>query len=313
MIVYSWPVLREAPAVEIVEVAPRDGLQNESTPVGTASKVALIRRALEAGVRRVEVTSFVNPARVPQMADAEAVCAALPRVDGVRYAGLVANRRGVERAASAGVHEINAVVVVTDTFCERNQGMPTARAIDEWRAIADDARAAKLTPTVTLAAAFGCPFEGEVALARLVEVAARVAEAGPVEIVLADTIGVAVPPDITARVSAVREVAQGARLRCHLHNTRNTGLANAVAAIDAGVSALDASLGGVGGCPFAPRATGNIPTEDLVYLLERMGVRTGISLEALLGSVEWLEGELGKPTPGLLAKAGAFPQVVSRA
>ena len=297
-----------AAAVEIVDVAPRDGLQSDAAMVSTATKVELIRRLVDAGVRRLEATSFVNPKRVPQMADAEALMAALPRSGDVTYIGLVMNRRGLDRALAAGVDEINAVVVCSDTFCERNQGTTTAQAVAVWEDLAAGARAGGIGASVTLSAAFGCPYEGEVPIERLAAVAAEVVRSGPVEIAVADSIGVAVPPDVTERVAAVRDaVGDDIRLRAHFHNTRNTGFANAVAAVDAGVDVLDASLGGIGGCPFAPAATGNIATEDLVYLLDRMGVHTGISLEALCDGARWLAGELGHPVPGYLSKTGGFP------
>lgn len=294
--------------MQIVDVAPRDGLQSDPATVSTAAKAELIGRLVDAGVRRIEATSFVHPERVPKMADAEQLMAALARPDGVSYIGLVMNRRGLDRALAAGVHEINAVVVCTDTFCRRNQNKTTAEAVAVWNDLAEGARAAGITAGVTLSAAFGCPYEGEVPVGRLSAVAAEAARSRPDEIALADTIGVATPADVTERVAAVREaVGDDIRLRAHFHNTRNTGYANAVAAANAGVTALDASLGGIGGCPFAPAATGNIATEDLVYLLERMGVPTGASLETLCESARWLEELLGHPVPGLLSKAGGFP------
>ena len=297
-----------AAAVEIVDVAARDGLQSDPTAVSTAGKVELIARLVDAGVRRLEAASFVNPKRVPQMADAEAVMAALPRSDDVTYIGLVMNRRGLDRALAAGVDEINAVVVCSDTFCERNQGTDTAGAVALWEGLAEGARAGGISAGVTLSAAFGCPYEGDVPVERLAGVAAEVVRSGPAEIAIADSIGVAVPQEVTERVAAVREaVGDGVRLRAHFHNTRNTGYANALAAVEAGVEVLDASLGGIGGCPFAPNATGNIATEDLVYLLDRSGVSTGVSLEALCESVRWLEGILDHPVPGYLSKAGGFP------
>lgn len=295
-------------AVEIVDVAARDGLQSDPTAVSTAGKVELIARLVDAGVRRLEAASFVNPKRVPQMADAEAVMAALPRSDDVTYIGLVMNRRGLDRALAAGVDEINAVVVCSDTFCERNQGTDTAGAVALWEGLAEGARAGGISAGVTLSAAFGCPYEGDVPVERLASVAAEVVRSGPAEIAIADSIGVAVPQEVTERVAAVREaVGDGVRLRAHFHNTRNTGYANALAAVEAGVEVLDASLGGIGGCPFAPNATGNIATEDLVYLLDRSGVSTGVSLESLCESVRWLEGILDHPVPGYLSKAGGFP------
>jgi hydroxymethylglutaryl-CoA lyase len=299
--------LRLPNVVEIVEVGPRDGLQNEPMVVATATKVEFIGRAIAAGLRRIEVASFVNPKRVPQMADAEAVLAALPRRADVQYVGLVLNRRGFERARAAGCTEIGMAVAVSDSFNERNQGTTTEQSIAAWLDIARDAQAAGLRAQITLSTAFGCPFEGELPVERVVEVARRVAAAAPREIALADTIGVGVPSQVTELVARVREAVPGMPLRCHFHNTRNTGLANAYAAIAAGVTVLDASIGGIGGCPFAPAATGNIPTEDLVYMLARMGVRTGVDLEALIATGRWLQAELGRDVPGALVKAGAFP------
>ncbi|TQM06290.1 hydroxymethylglutaryl-CoA lyase [Pseudonocardia kunmingensis] len=296
-----------SPAVEVVEVGPRDGLQNEIVVLPTARKVELVNRAVEAGVRRVEAVSFVHPRRVPQMADAEAVMAALPRRDDVRYIGLVLNERGLDRALAAGVDEVNVVVVASDTFGRRNQGTTTDEGVAVWSRIAGRAREAGLRAGVTIAAAFGCPFEGTVPAERISEVAARVAEAGPSEIALADTIGVGVPTQVTDRLARVRAVAPGVPLRCHFHNTRNTGYANAVAALTAGVTTLDASVGGIGGCPFAPAATGNIATEDLTYLLDGMGVASGLSSEALARLGTWVGEQLGKPVPALLGRAGPFP------
>lgn len=293
--------------VTIVEVAPRDGLQSDPTILSSPAKVELITRCVSAGMRRIEAVSFVNPQRVPQMADADEVMAALPRDVDTSYIGLVLNRRGFDRAVRAAVDEINMVVVATDSFAERNQGTDTDGLIGVWADIAGPAREAGLVTSVTVSASFGCPYEGEVPLGRLVEVVARVAEHEPDEIALADSIGVAVPTDVAERVEAVGPVIGAARLRCHFHNTRNTGLANATAAVEAGVRVLDSSLAGIGGCPFAPNATGNIATEDLVYLLERMGYRTGVDLDALITVVPWLESVLEHPTPGLLAKAGNFP------
>jgi len=305
-----------ADPVTIVEVAPRDGLQSETTMLGTQQKVELIRRAATSGLRRVEAVSFVNPKRVPQMADADDVMAALladPTLGGLgtKFIGLVLNERGLDRAVAAGVHEVNVVVVCTDTFAERNQNRTTFELADSANRIVTAAREQGIATSVTLAASFGCPFEGEVPEARLADVVGRVLDGAPDEIALADSIGVAVPSDVTAKVRVAADVigaaGTGTALRCHFHNTRNTGLANAVAAVEAGVRVLDSSLGGIGGCPFAPNATGNIPTEDLIYLLHRMGYDTGVDLDALCRQVDWLEGELGHRVPGLLAKAGGFP------
>jgi len=303
-----------AASVEIVEVSPRDGIQNEETLLPTAVKAGLIRRAIAGGVCRIEATSFVNPRRVPQMADAAELMAALRAEHGhgaVRFIGLVLNQRGFERAAEAGVDEVNCVIVATETFNARNQGVPVAETLRQIARIAADARTAGLGFGVTVGAAFGCPFEGEVPVARVETLVRESAALGPDEISLADTIGVAAPTDVRARLEVARAVAPGISLRCHFHNTRNTGLANAVAAVQAGVTALDASIGGVGGCPFAPAATGNIPTEDLVYMLDRMGVRTGLDLETLIETGDWLAQHLGHEVPSMLGKAGPFPAAPS--
>ena len=254
------------------------------------------------------MTSFVNPARVPQMADADELMAALPRPDGVSYAGLVMNDRGLDRALAAGVHEVDVVVVATDTFCLRNQGVTTEEACRQAASLVGRAREAGVLTTITIGAAFGCPFEGEVPEQRLREVLGRVADAGPDELALADTIGVAVPTAVTSRLALATEVAGAdVPLRLHLHDTRHTGVANAVAAHAAGVRTLDASIGGTGGCPFAPNATGNVATEDLVYLFDRMGVSTGLDLATTTATTAWLEERLGKRLPGALLRAGSFP------
>ncbi|MBI1378337.1 MAG: hydroxymethylglutaryl-CoA lyase [Frankiales bacterium] len=296
--------------VQVVEVSARDGLQNDPAELSTAQKVELVRRTTAAGLRRQEVASFVSPTRVPRMADAEAVVAALADDadrDAAAYIGLVLNVRGFERAAATRLDEVNLVVAASDAFTERNQGMTTDAAVATVEQVAPLARAAGLVPTVTVSTSFGCPFSGEVPVDHLVALCERLAASGVEELALADTIGVAVPRDVVERVRRVRAATGDVRLRAHFHNTRNTGYANALAAFEEGVAVLDASLGGIGGCPFAPRATGNIATEDLVYLLERSGVRTGLDLDALIAAGEWLGEELGRPTPSLVAKAGGFP------
>jgi hydroxymethylglutaryl-CoA lyase len=294
-------------SVEIVEVGPRDGLQSEPGVFPTVAKIEFIERLFDAGLRRIEVSSFVNPKKVPQMADAEAVLSGLRRREGVHFIGLVLNRRGYERAAAAGCNEIGMAVVASDTFNRRNQGVSTDESIAAWLEIAREANAAGLRPTITIGASFGCPFEGEVPVERVIDIARRVAEAGPYEIAFADTIGVGVPAQVAEVFGRAREALPGIRLRGHFHNTRNTGLANAYAAVEAGAVTLDASAGGIGGCPFAPAATGNIPTEDLVYLLERSGIATGVDLDRLLATGEWLQQTLGRTVPGMLLKAGNFP------
>jgi hydroxymethylglutaryl-CoA lyase len=231
----------------------------------------------------------------------------LPGRPGVRYVGLVLNRKGFERAAAAGCSEIGMAVMASESFSQRNQRCSTEESIAAWRDIAAAARRAGIRAQVTVSVAFGCPFEGELPVPRIVDLARRLAEADPVEIALADTIGVGVPAQVTDLVNRVREAVPGMALRCHFHNTRNTGLANAYAAVQAGVRTLDASLGGIGGCPFAPAATGNIPTEDLVYMLHRCGYATGVDLAAAIAAGRWLQQQLGRPVPGMLVKAGDFP------
>jgi hydroxymethylglutaryl-CoA lyase len=294
--------------IEIVEVGPRDGLQSESQVLPTATKVEFIRRLADSGLKRIEVASFVNPKRVPQMADAEAVLAALgAAATPGQFIGLVLNARGFERAQAAACGEVGMVIAASETFSQRNQGLSVEEGMAAWLDIATRARQAGIRAQLTISTAFGCPFEGEVAVDRVVRLAERAATAQPVEIAVADTIGVAVPTQITGLIRALRQAIPGTRLRAHFHNTRNTGLANAYAAVEAGVRTLDASCGGIGGCPFAPAATGNIPTEDLVYMLHRMGLDTGIELAALLDASRWLQQTLAHPVPGMLVKAGPFP------
>ena len=293
-------------SVQVVEVAPRDGLQNERVVLPTGAKLELVTALAATGVRRIEVTSFVNPARVPQLADSEALCARLPR-GRVSWIGLVLNERGLDRAIRAGVDEVNVVVVATNRFSEANQGVSTAAAIAAWTRMAARARAAGLRTTVTIGAAFGCPFEGEVAPERVAAVLQECVQAQPDEVALADTIGVGVPAGVRALADVAAGAAAGLPLRWHFHNTRNTGYANAITAVERGAAALDASAGGIGGCPFAPAATGNIATEDLLYLLHRSGVETGMSAPALEPATSLLTAALGTPVPGLLTRAGPFP------
>jgi hydroxymethylglutaryl-CoA lyase len=293
--------------VEIVEVAPRDGLQNEKRTLDTGRKVELIDRARKLGARRIEVTSFVRPDRVPQLADADQVVAALPDDDGVTYSVLALNERGYDRAVTAGVREVNTVVLTTDTFSTRNQGMSTAESLAVLRRIRERAAEDGVFLTLTVGASFGCPFEGEVPTARFREVLAAAAEFGVDELSLADTIGVAVPSDVEERLAVARELFPDTPLRIHLHNTRNTAIANAVAAVRAGVTALDASLGGIGGCPFAPDAGGNVATEDLIYLLHRMGIDTGLDLGQAIEAARWVTDSLDVPPAGMVSRAGPFP------
>ncbi|MGW6034964.1 hydroxymethylglutaryl-CoA lyase [Gordonia terrae] len=294
--------------VQLIEVGPRDGLQNEQTLLSIDEKVEFITRAVDAGVRRIEAVSFVNPRRVPQMAGAEEVMERVPRGDDVSYIGLVLNRRGLDRALASSVDEVNAVVVATEEFSHRNQGCSVADTIAAAVDVVRDARAAGLLTTVTIAVAFGCPFTGEVSSGRISDIVAQLAdEAAPDEIALADTIGVGVPAQVRDLARRTAERAPGIPLRWHFHNTRNTGYANALTALDTGAGALDASIGGFGGCPFAPAATGNIASEDLVYALDRSEVTTGVEMQRLVDAAQWLGKALDKDVPALLGRAGPFP------
>lgn len=299
-------------SISIIEVGPRDGLQSEPEILTTATKIEFIERAIDAGIRRTEVTSFVHPKRVPQMADAEAVIRGLPQRDDVIYIGLVLNRRGFDRARDVNIDEIGMAVVASDTYNQRNQGVPTIESIKAWLDIAKDAKAAGIRANIMVSSAFGCPFEGEVPLSRVLDIVDQVMEGDPVELGIADSIGVAVPNQVTELIEAVKERAPNVPIRCHFHNTRNTGLANAQAALDAGVDSLDASIGGIGGCPFAPAATGNIPTDDMLYMFDRSGVETGVSLEKIIETSNWLAEQLGHGVPAMLPKAGIFPQIAEK-
>jgi hydroxymethylglutaryl-CoA lyase/(R)-citramalyl-CoA lyase len=284
-------------AVTVCDVGPRDGLQNEPDVLAPETRAELIRRIAAAGVPRVEAVSFVRPDRVPQMAGAEEV-AELAGDAPAELSGLVLNERGWERFRATGLARVNVTLAATDGFSERNAGMPVEEALRQTSAVLAAARKTGTPATATVSVAFGCPFEGAVDEGRVVDLAARLREAGAGEVVLADTIGVATP-------SAVRRlIARAAATGGHFHNTRNTGYANALAALDAGATVLDASVGGLGGCPFAPRATGNIATEDLVYLLHGEGVDTGIDLAALIEASVWIADVLGRDLPGQLARAG---------
>lgn len=296
-----------AERVEIVDVGPRDGLQSQPQLLDTETKLALIERLVEAGVRRLEVASFVNPKRVPQMADADDIIARLPRHQGVRYIGLVLNEHGFERALAAGVEQINCAAVTTDSFCLRNQGKTAAEMLEVIAGLARRAQQAKKFFGVTIAAAFGCPFEGEVAPATVLAIAERLHAMGVNEIALADTIGVAVPSEVKRLVEAVQACIGRTALRVHFHNTRGTGIGNVYAAVESGVRIVDASCGGVGGCPFAPGATGNVGTEDVLYLLHRMGFDTGIDIAKIVATSQWLEGPLAAKMQASMTHASIFP------
>lgn len=293
--------------IEIVEVGPRDGLQNEKTLLDVGDKLEMIRRLEAAGARRMEVVSFVNPKRVPQMAGAEEIMAALPRKAGRSRIGLVLNLKGWERCVAAGCDEANVVVCASDGFGIRNQGASVDEQIEAMAHIVGVRRKEEPPISVTISVAFGCPFDGEVPEDRIVAIARAAADLRVAEIALADTIGVADPWTVRRRVEAVRKATGHIPLRLHFHDTRNTGLANAYAGVEAGVDILDASVGGLGGCPFAPNATGNIGTEDLVYMLERAGYETGYDISQLIEIAKWASEKLGKAPASSLARAGVFP------
>lgn len=293
--------------IEIVEVGPRDGLQNEKTLLELDQKLEMIARLEAAGARRMEVVSFVNAKRVPQMAGAEEIMATLPPSAGRSRIGLVLNMRGWERCVAAGCDEANVVVCASDSFGIRNQGASSAEQVEALAAIMAARKPGDPPVSMTVSVAFGCPFEGEVPEARVVEIVQAAADLRVDEIALADTIGVADPWIVRRRIEAARRVMGDIPLRLHFHDTRNTGLANAFAGVEAGVDILDASVGGLGGCPFAPNATGNIGTEDLVYMLERAGFETGYDLPSLIEIGQWASGLLGKPPAASVTRAGGFP------
>lgn len=293
------------PRVTVVDVGPRDGLQNEPDVLAPEIRAELAGRLVGAGLRAVEVASFVDQRRVPQMAGAEEVVAALDQADGVVYAGLALNERGYQRLVDSGLGEARFAFGATESFNRRNQNASVEESLAAALQIVGRGREDGIRTAVTISVAFGCPFEGPVDQARVLELAERVASAGPDTILLADTIGVAVPGQVRGLLGRVAEF--GIPIGGHFHNTRNTGYANALAALDVGATVLDASVGGLGGCPFAPRATGNIATEDLVYLLHGEGIETGADLDALIAISEWLEGVLGRRLEGQLYRAGVFP------
>ncbi len=301
--------MADAPrSIEFVEVGPRDGLQNEARLVSTAEKLGLIARALDAGIRRIEVASFVNPKKVPQMADGEAVCAGLPVRGDVTYIGLVLNERGAERAIATGrIDQLGAVCAVSETFAGANQGMSSDGTVKSAKAIIAMGKAAGITAQATIATSFGCPFEGETSEDRVVAIASELAEAGPVEIAIADTIGVGDPARAYRLVARIKALIDPLPVRVHFHNTRNTGLANVWTSIIAGASVVDASIGGLGGCPFAAGAAGNVPSEDVIYMLERAGISTGVDLPRLIDAGHWLAGVMEKELPTMVGRAGGFP------
>lgn len=297
--------------VEIVEVSPRDGLQNEQVHFTCDEKIKLIEYALAAGMKRIEVTSFVNPKRVPQMADADELSRRLPRRDDVQYIGLVLNKKGAERAIDAGLDELGAVCVASETFAQKNQGQSRLGSGESAAAIVKLAHEKGLRGTVTIGASFGCPFEGEVPHEDVIELAIIAVDAGADEISLADTIGVGDPWRVQILFEKLRDAVKGVPLRAHFHNTRNTGFANAYAAYEVGVRTFDSSFGGIGGCPFAPAATGNIATEDLIYMLSRGAISTNVKIEEAIAAGKWLSEKLQGRAPGMLMRAGSFPETSS--
>ena len=297
-------------AIELVEVGPRDGLQNEPDIISTRSKLELIARMLGFGARRLEVASFVQPARVPQMADAEDVIAGLPDRADATYIGLALNKRGVMRGIATreggkrGIDQIGCVLVASDTFGQKNQGQTIAEGIAENRDMIRFAKAEGIRAQITISAAFGCPFEGEVKPETVLQIAEEMAAEAPEEIALADTIGVGTPAQVSDLFGKLGELLGGKiPMRAHFHNTRGTGIANAWAAYQAGVLIFDASLGGLGGCPFAPKATGNIATEDLIYMMEHSGIDSGVDLEAAITTNHWFAEKLGRQLPSMVARA----------
>jgi hydroxymethylglutaryl-CoA lyase len=303
--------------IDILEVGARDGLQNEDVAFTTDQKISLINRAIDAGVKRIEVASFAHPKVVPQMADAEAVVSGLRPDAEAQYTGLVLNKRGFLRALATrengarGVDQVGCVCVMSETFSEKNQGISVSESLDAARDIITLGNREDMGVQVTLSAAFGCGFEGDIEQSKVIDAAKRIAEVGPAEFSVADTIGMAVPNQVTDMIGALREVVPGIPLRGHFHDTRNTGVANGWAACEAGIETLDTSVAGLGGCPFAPRATGNVATEDVVYTLHRSGVDTGIDLNKLIEISAWLETILGRRTPAMVSQAGIFPTPAS--
>ena len=295
---------------ELVEVGPRDGLQNEAEIITTSNKLEMIRQMISYGARRLEVASFVHPNLVPQMADAEAVIAGLPDRDDVTYIGLTLNKRGIMRALATqtggarGIDQVGCVIVASDTFGQKNQGQTIAEGIAENRDMIRFAKSEGLRAQLTISAAFGCPFEGEVKSETVLEIAEELAAEEPEEIALADTIGIATPAQVAELFGRLGELlGDKIPMRCHFHNTRGTGIANAWAAYGAGVRIFDSSLGGLGGCPFAPKATGNIATEELIYLMEESDIATGIDLSAAIEANHWFAEQLGRELPSLVARA----------
>lgn len=299
--------------VDVIEVSPRDGLQNESAQLSTSQKLELIERAILMGARRIEVTSFVNPRLVPQMADAEAVVAGLPDRRDVRFIGLCLNERGVQRALAAsaesgrGLDEIGCVLVATDSFGIANQNQTVTQGLSVNRAMIKAAKASGLNAQVTIAGSFGCPFEGHVSEDHVIGLAEAMVDAGAEEVAFADTVGVAVPTQVASMINTARKrFGETVPIRVHLHDTRGMAAANAWAAWQEGCTRFDSAIGGLGGCPFAPKAAGNVATEELIYMFERSGISTGLSLQEALAANAWLAEAMGRPLPSRVGRAGDF-------
>lgn len=292
--------------IDIVEVGPRDGLQNDPADLSTSLKLEFIERLVACGVKRMESGSFVSPKAVPKMADSAEVFRGLNRAQGVRHIALALNEKGVRRAIDAQADEINFVLVAGESFGKKNQGMTPQESADMLTQCAPLVHEAGIPLSATISVAFGDPYEGDIADGVVGGLAAQAQRAGAAEVGLGDTIGVADPWLVERRIDEVRTYAPDVYLRMHFHDTRNTGLANVAAAVRAGIDVIDASCGGIGGCPFAPAATGNVATEDVIYMLERAGFETGIDLGRMIETAKWLQGALGHPVSSALSRAGQF-------
>lgn len=301
-------------SIEIVEVGPRDGLQNEKTVISTEDKIELINRLEAAGSRRLETVSFVHPGRVPQMADAEAVMAGLALNPDVTRIGLVLNVRGWDRAVETGVDQANVSIAASDGFALKNAGLTVAQQVEMLGEIVGRSHnmggAPGSGPAVTaiISTVWGCPFDGEVSDDQVAAVVRDVVALGVQEIGLADTIGVGDPWAVRRKIEVAKKAAPDATLRLHFHDTRNTAMANIFAGVEAGIDVIDASVGGIGGCPFAPGATGNVATEDVVYMLGRAGFETGYDLDALIETARWIGERIGRSRPSALSRAGGWPK-----
>lgn len=297
--------------IEIVEVGARDGLQNEPQVFPTADKLELINKFIDAGLKRIEVASFVHPKLVPQMADAEAIIDGLPKNDDLTFIGLVLNKRGYFRAVEAMEKsgqrlEIGCVAVASDGFGQKNQGQSSAESVEVAAEILRLAKNDGVKAQVTISTAFGCPFDGDIEPEKVLNMAKSLAEAEPIEIAIADTIGAAVPHDVRDMFANAKLALPHMPLRGHFHNTRNTGVANAWAAYEGGANTIDASIGGLGGCPFAPNATGNTATEDIAHMFEKTCIKTGINMTKLVGISNWMAEKLGHQLHGMVARAGSL-------